>query len=103
MSKIDIEKIIDMIIGAMFGMAILLVSLYLFGYFAPHQCSSPKAYTLQHEIQTSDGLYRYEMHGPKEQVGMLVSGVRIEHGFMINTNVKRHIKRTKSYAKYTTP
>lgn len=96
MSRIDIEKIIDMVVGAMFGIAILLVSLYLYGYFAPHQCSSPKAYTLQHETQTSDGMYRYEMHRLDEPVGMVISGIRIEHGFMINTNVTRHVKQTKS-------
>lgn len=96
MSNLDIEKIIDMVVGAIIGMVLLTVVLIGYHYLNPHQCSSPKAYTLEHETKTSDGFYRYEMHRFDEPVGMLISGIRIEHGFMINTNVTRHVKQTKS-------
>lgn len=83
--NLDIERLIDTIVGFVLGVVFAIIVTLAIDYFMPpHQCVSKVAYTLHNVVRTSDGYWRSEIHRYGEPHGVIYSQEPIEVGFVVD-------------------
>lgn len=82
---LDIEKLIDTIVGFVLGVAFTIVVVLAIDYFTDdHVCVEPISYTLHNVVRTSGGYWQSELHLYGEPHGVIYSQDPIEVGFVIS-------------------